>query len=110
MKNTWINISPSKISFCNLVEIFNDKSYSKFNISFNLGLKITKSASRNPLIQGFSIIRIACLSFPNSFDFDFVETFWPNGSIFNNSYTSLRAFNGTKSVARGIQVWDISTR
>jgi hypothetical protein len=68
-------ISPFKISFYNLVEFFNDKFYSKFNISFNLDVKITNQLPRNPLIKGFSSIRIACLNFPKSFDFDFAETF-----------------------------------
>jgi hypothetical protein len=36
----------------NLKLFFNEKTYSKFNISITLGLKITKSPPRNPFIQG----------------------------------------------------------
>jgi len=34
--------------------IFSNENYSKFNISFTLGLKITKSPPRNPTHQGLS--------------------------------------------------------
>jgi hypothetical protein len=57
-------ISPFKISFYNLVEFFNDKVYSKFNISFNLDVKITKSASKKSTHQGLFKYKNSLPQFP----------------------------------------------
>jgi hypothetical protein len=53
--------------------ISNDESYSKFNISPILDLKIMKTPLRYPLIKGFPPISRACPNFPKIFSSNFVE-------------------------------------
>jgi hypothetical protein len=68
-----------------LMIVFNDKSFSKFNILHTLGLKFMKSPpckATHPRL--YNIIK-NMPKFPYNFFFDFIEFFMQNDSKFNNS-------------------------
>jgi hypothetical protein len=104
--------------------IWDDKIYSKFNISPILGLKITNSPSRNPTHQRLSkSTKISPLFYFILFKYNKFVGFFFNCSIFNNSYiVSLKIMKPpwctpshwklskiTKSTIKGTMVWEIST-